>query len=255
MGAAWRSPKDRDLDRVCEMVESVKSLGLETCVTLGMLNADQATRLKEAGLDYYNHNLDTSEAFYGHIIKTRTYRERLDTLAHVRDAGIKVCCGGIIGMGEQAEDRVDLLVTLANLPVHPESVPINLLVQVGGTPLAGTEELDPLEFASANEEGKRKTGVADRQFAFFQVDDAVSHHGEPPLYIEASEMVVDVLQHAPRLLNVHVAKRVPSDDSDRQRSVQRGRRGLAGDVSHGEGEPAVPEGKEIVEVSGERGGG
>ncbi len=146
MGAAWRSPKDRDLDRVCEMVERVKSLGLETCVTLGMLNADQATRLKEAGLDYYNHNLDTSEAFYGRIIKTRTYRERLDTLAHVRDAGIKVCCGGIIGMGEQAEDRVDLLVTLANLPVHPESVPINLLVQVGGTPLAGTEELDPLEF-------------------------------------------------------------------------------------------------------------
>ncbi len=146
MGAAWRSPKDRDLDRVCEMVERVKSLGLETCVTLGMLNADQAKRLKEAGLDYYNHNLDTSEAFYGRIIKTRTYRERLDTLAHVRDAGIKVCCGGIIGMGEQAEDRVDLLVTLANLPVHPESVPINLLVQVGGTPLAGTEELDPLEF-------------------------------------------------------------------------------------------------------------
>lgn len=146
MGAAWRSPKQRELQDVVKMVEGVKALGLETCVTLGMLNAEQARQLKEAGLDYYNHNLDTSREYYGQIISTRSYRERLDTLAHVREAGINVCCGGILGMGEDVDDRVGLLVELATLPSHPESVPINLLVQVEGTPLAGIEALDPLEF-------------------------------------------------------------------------------------------------------------
>ena len=146
MGAAWRNPKDRDLDRVCAMVAGVKALGLETCATLGMLSADQARRLAEAGLDYYNHNLDTSEAFYGRIVTTRTYRDRLETLARVRDAGMRVCCGGIVGMGEGRRDRAEMIATLAGLPVHPESVPINLLVQVEGTPLDGTEAPDPLEF-------------------------------------------------------------------------------------------------------------
>jgi biotin synthase len=146
MGAAWRSPKDRDLDRVCEMVEGVRALGLETCVTLGMLEAEQAKRLKAAGLDYYNHNLDTAPEDYGRIISTRIYQDRLDTLEHVRDAGIAVCCGGIVGMGETREDRVGLIVTLANLPVHPESVPINMLMQVEGTPLAGGARLDAIEF-------------------------------------------------------------------------------------------------------------
>ena len=146
MGAAWRSPKDRDLDNVCAMVEGVKALGLETCVTLGMLEAEQARRLKDSGLDYYNHNLDTSPEFYGTIITTRTYQDRLDTLEHVRDAGIHVCCGGIVGMGEGLEDRVGMIATLASLPVHPESVPINMLVQVAGTPLADVQKLDPLDF-------------------------------------------------------------------------------------------------------------
>ncbi len=146
MGAAWRSPKDRDLEQVIEMVEGVKALGLETCVTLGMLRAEQAQRLREAGLDYYNHNLDTSPEFYGEIISTRTYQDRLDTLGHVREAGINVCCGGIVGMGEDRGDRARLLRELANQDEHPESVPINLLVRVAGTPLAGTDELDPLEF-------------------------------------------------------------------------------------------------------------
>jgi biotin synthase len=146
MGAAWRSPKDRDLEKVSAMVEGVASLGLETCATLGMLSPAQAKRLKDAGLDYYNHNLDTSEAFYGEVITTRTYQDRLDTLAAVRAAGINVCCGGILGMGEQPEDRVAFLHTLATLDPHPESVPINNLVQVEGTPLAGTAALDPLEF-------------------------------------------------------------------------------------------------------------
>jgi biotin synthase len=146
MGAAWREPKDRDLDKVCAMVEGVRALGLETCATLGMLTAGQAQRLKTAGLDYYNHNLDTSPEHYGAIITTRTYQERLDTLGHVRDAGIHVCCGGIVGMGESAEDRVGMIATLANLPEHPESVPINMLVQVEGTPLATGRTLDPLDF-------------------------------------------------------------------------------------------------------------
>jgi biotin synthase len=146
MGAAWRSPKDRDLDAVCAMVEGVKALGLETCVTLGMLEAHQAQRLKGAGLDYYNHNLDTSPEYYGAIITTRTYQERLDTLGHVRDAGIHVCCGGIVGMGESAEDRIGMVATLANLPAHPESVPINMLVKVEGTPLAAGEAIDPIDF-------------------------------------------------------------------------------------------------------------
>ncbi|MXV44488.1 biotin synthase BioB [Saccharibacter sp. 17.LH.SD] len=147
MGAAWRAPKDRDLDPVCRMVEEVKALGLETCLTVGMLTPDQSKRLKDAGLDYYNHNLDTSEDFYGKIISTRTYQDRLDTLANVRDAGINVCCGGIIGMGEDVSDRASLLMTLANLPTHPESVPINLLVRVEGTPLADEEAVDPVTFA------------------------------------------------------------------------------------------------------------
>jgi biotin synthase len=146
MGAAWRSPKDRDLDQVCAMVAGVKQLGLESCATLGMLTAPQAKRLQEAGLDYYNHNLDTSPDYYGEIITTRTYQDRLTTLAHVRAAGIHVCCGGIVGMGEGREDRIGMIATLANLPVHPESVPINMLVQVAGTPLATGATLDPLEF-------------------------------------------------------------------------------------------------------------
>jgi len=146
MGAAWREPKDRDLDTVCEMVAGVKALGLETCATLGMLTRQQARRLKAAGLDYYNHNLDTSPEYYGAIITTRAYQERLDTLGHVRDAGIRVCCGGIVGMGENAEDRVGMITTLANLPAHPESVPINLLVKVEGTPLASADALDPIDF-------------------------------------------------------------------------------------------------------------
>lgn len=146
MGAAWRSPKDRDLDKVCEMVEGVKALGMETCVTLGMLNSDQARRLKSSGLDFYNHNLDTSPEYYGEIITTRTYQDRLDTLECVREAGIHVCCGGIVGMGEGPEDRIGMIATLASLPVHPESVPINMLVQVEGTPLAHTRALDPLDF-------------------------------------------------------------------------------------------------------------
>ena len=146
MGAAWRSPKDRDLDTVAAMVAGVAGLGLETCATLGMLTPAQAKRLKGAGLDYYNHNLDTSEAFYGEVITTRTYQDRLDTLAAVRAAGINVCCGGILGLGEEAEDRLAFLHTLATLDPHPESVPINNLVQVEGTPLAGTAAIDPLEF-------------------------------------------------------------------------------------------------------------
>ena len=146
MGAAWRSPKDRDLDQVCAMVEGVKALGLETCATLGMLTAPQAARLKAAGLDFYNHNLDTSPEYYGTIITTRTYQDRLDTLAYVRDAGIHVCCGGIVGMGETLDDRVGMIATLASLPVHPESVPINMLVKVAGTPLAGGSALDPIDF-------------------------------------------------------------------------------------------------------------
>jgi biotin synthase len=146
MGAAWREPKDRDLDSVCAMVEGVKALGLETCATLGMLTDEQAARLKHSGLDYYNHNLDTSPEFYGEIITTRTYLDRLDTLDTVREAGINVCCGGIVGMGEGLDDRVGMIATLANLPVHPESVPINMLVQVEGTPLSQVRKLDPLDF-------------------------------------------------------------------------------------------------------------
>ena len=146
MGAAWREPKQRDIEAVCAMVEGVRALGLETCATLGMLTADQAQRLKQSGLDYYNHNLDTSPEFYDKIITTRVYRERLETLDHVRDAGIHVCCGGIVGMGEGREDRVGMIATLASLPEHPESVPINMLVRVDGTPLAEQQALDPLEF-------------------------------------------------------------------------------------------------------------
>jgi len=146
MGAAWRNPTDRNLEKVVAMIEGVKSLGMETCVTLGMLEDRQAKRLKDAGLDYYNHNLDTSPEFYGNIITTRDYQDRLDTLEHVRDAGINVCSGGILGMGESVRDRASMLRQLANLPQHPESVPINNLVQVEGTPLAGTDKLDPFDF-------------------------------------------------------------------------------------------------------------
>ncbi len=146
MGAAWRSPKDRDIPRVAEMIREVKALGLETCATLGMLDGAQAQALKAAGLDYYNHNLDTAPDFYDTIIHTRQYQDRLDTLAHVRDAGLKTCCGGIVGMGESRDQRAGLLQALANLPVHPDSVPINRLVQVAGTPLHGTAELDAFEF-------------------------------------------------------------------------------------------------------------
>jgi biotin synthase len=144
MGAAWRSPKERDIEKVSEMVRAVRDIGLETCMTLGMLDAGQAKALKAAGLDYYNHNLDSSPEFYGRIISTRTYQDRLDTLAHVRDAGIHVCCGGIVGLGETRTQRAGLISQLANLEPYPESVPINSLVQVEGTPLAGTEAIDPV---------------------------------------------------------------------------------------------------------------
>jgi len=146
MGAAWRSPKERDVDNVAQMIAGVKALGMETCATLGMLTPEQAARFKNAGLDYYNHNLDTAPEFYGEIIHTRAYQDRLDTLECVRNAGLKTCCGGIVGMGETREQRAGLLQTLANLPEHPQSVPINRLVQVQGTPLAGTALLDPFEF-------------------------------------------------------------------------------------------------------------
>jgi biotin synthase len=146
MGAAWREPKDRDVEKVAHIIREVKSLGLETCATLGMLSPAQAHELKNAGLDYYNHNLDTSEAFYPSIITTRTYQDRLDTLANVRDAGMNICCGGIVGMGEKMEDRADMLRTLANMPQHPESVPINMLVQVAGTALDGQPRVNPLDF-------------------------------------------------------------------------------------------------------------
>ena len=145
MGAAWRAPSDKQVAKVAQAVEAVAELGLETCVTLGMLSADQADTLADAGLDYYNHNLDTSPEFYGQIITTRTYEDRLETLGHLRDAGIKLCCGGIVGMGETRRDRAGLLTQLARLDPHPESVPINLLVQVAGTPLNGTPVLDGLE--------------------------------------------------------------------------------------------------------------
>ncbi len=146
MGAAWRSPKDKDLDVVCEMVKGVKALGMESCVTLGMLTKDQAGKLKDAGLDYYNHNIDTSPEYYREIITTRTFEDRLETLSHVREAGINVCCGGIIGMGESAEDRIGMIHALATLPEHPESVPINLLMRVKGTKLGESADLDPIEF-------------------------------------------------------------------------------------------------------------
>jgi biotin synthase len=146
MGAAWRSPKERHIEPLVEMIEGVKALGLETCMTLGMLDGDQAQTLSKAGLDYYNHNLDTSPEFYGQVISTRTYQDRLDTLDNVRDAGINVCCGGIIGMGESRRERAGLIAQLANLSPYPESVPINNLVAIKGTPLEGTEPLDPFEF-------------------------------------------------------------------------------------------------------------
>ena len=146
MGAAWRSPKDRDISQVNAMVSAVKALGLETCATLGMLSREQAVALKAAGLDYYNHNLDTSPEFYGEIISTRCYQDRLDTLAHVRDVGMKTCCGGIVGMGETRADRASFVRALANLPAHPDSVPINRLVKVAGTPLAEEHDLDAFEF-------------------------------------------------------------------------------------------------------------
>ncbi len=149
MGAAWRSPKPKQLAQVIDMVRGVRALGMETCVTLGMLSSQQAQELKDAGLDYYNHNLDTSESYYREIITTRTYQDRLDTLQAVRDAGINVCCGGILGMGETQLDRAQLLHTLATLPQHPESVPINQLMQVPGTPLAGSKKVDALDFVRA----------------------------------------------------------------------------------------------------------
>jgi biotin synthase len=146
MGAAWRSPKGRDMDVLCAMVEGVKAMGMETCMTLGMLSDDDVGKLKGAGLDYYNHNIDTSERYYSQVITTRTFADRLQTLARVREAGIKVCAGGIVGMGEEPEDRVDMLVTLANLPQHPESVPINMLIAIPGTPLANAEKIDGIAF-------------------------------------------------------------------------------------------------------------
>ena len=146
MGAAWRSPHDRDIPKVAHMIREVKALGLETCMTLGMLSEEQSDKLAAAGLDYYNHNLDTSKEFYGEVITTRTYQDRLNTLSNVRNSGMKVCAGGIVGMGEEQKDRAGLLMELANLPHHPESVPINMLVKVAGTPMANEEDLDPFEF-------------------------------------------------------------------------------------------------------------
>ncbi|MGM0525418.1 MAG: biotin synthase BioB [Pseudomonadota bacterium] len=146
MGAAWRNPKDRDMPYLIEMIKGVKELGLETCMTLGMLSDTQAKLLQQSGLDYYNHNLDTSPEFYGDVITTRTYQDRLQTLKNVRDSGMKVCAGGIVGMGESIADRASLLVQLANLPKHPESVPINMLVKVAGTPFENIDDLDPIEF-------------------------------------------------------------------------------------------------------------
>jgi len=146
MGAAWRSPKDRDMQTIEAMVKGVKAMGMETCMTLGMLEDDQVLRLKEAGLDYYNHNIDTSERYYSEIITTRTFADRINTLNRVREAGIKVCSGGIVGMGERQMDRVDMLLTLANLDEHPDSVPINMLIPISNTPLADVEKLDPIEF-------------------------------------------------------------------------------------------------------------
>jgi biotin synthase len=146
MGAAWRSPHDRDIPAIEAMIKEVKSLGLETCMTLGMLSENQAGTLSEAGLDYYNHNLDTSKEFYGDIITTRTFQDRLDTLSNVRNSGMKVCSGGIVGMGEEQKDRAGLLMGLANLPKQPDSVPINMLVKVAGTPMEAEEDLDPFEF-------------------------------------------------------------------------------------------------------------
>jgi len=146
MGAAWRNPKARDMPKLVDMVKSVKELGLETCMTLGMLTGDQARELSDAGLDYYNHNIDTSEEFYSKIITTRTFQDRLDTLEEVRNAGMNVCSGGIIGMGEKENDRLNMLVTLANLPKHPESVPINMLIPMEGTPLGDVEQVDAIDF-------------------------------------------------------------------------------------------------------------
>ncbi|RUO25660.1 biotin synthase BioB [Aliidiomarina minuta] len=146
MGAAWRNPKDRDMPYIIRMIQGVRELGLETCMTLGMLSPTQAAALQEAGLDYYNHNLDTSAEYYDQIITTRTHGDRLDTLHNVREAGMKVCSGGIVGMGEEASDRTGLLMQLANLPTPPESVPINMLVKVAGTPMENVEDLDPFEF-------------------------------------------------------------------------------------------------------------
>lgn len=146
MGAAWRNPKPRDMDAIVEVVGAVKALGLETCMTLGMLDRDQSERLSAAGLDYYNHNIDTSERYYPQVTSTRTFSDRLDTLENVRQSGMKVCCGGILGMGEEEADRVDMLVTLANLAEPPESVPINMLIPIAGTPLANAAPIGPIEF-------------------------------------------------------------------------------------------------------------
>ena len=146
MGAAWRSPKDRDMAALAAMIGGVKAMGMETCMTLGMLDDTQVLRLRDAGLDYYNHNIDTSERYYSEVITTRTFADRIETLARVREAGIKVCAGGIVGMGETRMDRIDMLLTLANLPAHPESVPVNMLIPMPDTPLADTPPLDPIEF-------------------------------------------------------------------------------------------------------------
>ena len=149
MGAAWRNPTDKNLDKVIDMIKAVKGLGMETCVTLGMLTEKQSQRLKQAGLDYYNHNLDSSPEFYGNVITTRTFQDRIDTLKHVRDNGINVCSGGILGMGETPTDRASMLQQLANMPQHPQSVPINMLVQIEGTPLYGADKIDAIDFVKS----------------------------------------------------------------------------------------------------------
>ncbi len=204
MGAAWRVPKAKDLAIVCEMVKEVKKLGLQTCVTLGMLNKAQAQELKEVGLDYYNHNLDTSPDFYPEIISTRTYQDRLDTLENIRQVGIKVCCGGIIGMGESREQRAGLLLNLANQPSHPQSVPINLLARAKGTPLENADDFDPIEFIRTIAVARilmpksflrlsagRSTMSDEMQAISFFAGANSIHYGEEKLFITANPCIKD----------------------------------------------------------------
>ncbi len=230
MGAAWKHPTERDMPYVLEMVKGVKEMGLETCMTLGMLQDNQAQELAEAGLDYYNHNLDTSPEFYDKIITTRTYQDRLDTLGHVRDAGMKICSGGILGMGETANDRVGLLCQLANLPQQPESVPINMLVKVEGTPLENVEDLDPLEFvrniAIARimmpmshvrlSAGREQMSDELQAMAFFAGANSI-FYGECLLTTPNPETNRDLLLF--KRLGINVEQRIESSDEEQQQQI------------------------------------